>query len=588
MALGGGTFVVQNKDLPGAYINFVSAASADPALSNRGIATMPLELDWGVDGEVFKVTNGDFQKNSREIFGYEYTDDKLKGLRDLFLNAQTLYAYKLTSGGEKATCVIGTLKVTAKHSGIRGNDLSVSILKNPDGGFDVQVRLGDSLVSEYVGLVNAEALYSVDDPYVVFSSAITEAPAEDIVKVKLPGKDVAVFDKKAGDLQEGIGMVQDGNTIYLSGTLKYVADFEKFAPGDPNLQKGNYIVLDLADNECNNKYSTHKNGEHSKDHDKDDKQLVIKVEPGQTWGIQIDDGTITTLDFSRVTFEQPNDGDGNPVPPIRLGEQLTLTARIWLEGGTNGKVDGNAHQAYLDAIESYTYNTMGVVVEDDVTKGLYTAFNKRLRDEMGIKFQLVVYDKAADYYGIINVKNKILDEGYSPSSLVYWVTGVEAGCAVNRSVQNRIYDGEFTVDVKLTQTQLIQAIKAGEFTLHKVGEDVRVLSDVNSMVTTSDTQGDVFKDNQTIRVIDQIGNDIAVLFNTKYLGVVPNDNAGRTSLWLDIVKHHEQLQEIRAIENFSETDVTIEQGNTKKSVVVSDYVTVVNAMDKLYMTVTVA
>ena len=108
------------------------------------------------------------------------------------------------------------------------------------------------------------------------------------------------------------------------------------------------------------------------------------------------------------------------------------------------------------------------------------------------------------------------------------------------------------------------------------------------MITTSDTQGAVFKDNQTVRVIDQIANDIAVLFNTKYLGVVPNDAAGRTSLWSDIVQHHEQLEKIRAIENFADSDVTVEQGNTKKSVVVTDAVTVVNAMSKLYMTVTVA
>lgn len=115
-----------------------------------------------------------------------------------------------------------------------------------------------------------------------------------------------------------------------------------------------------------------------------------------------------------------------------------------------------------------------------------------------------------------------------------------------------------------------------------------MLEDINTMVTTSDTMGDIFKDNQTIRVIDQIGNDIAVLFNTKYLGVVPNDAAGRISLWSDIVKHHEQLQEIRAIENFSDADVKVDQGDTKKSVVVTDLVTVVNAMGKLYMTVTVA
>lgn len=79
MALGGGTFVAQNKELPGAYINFISAASASSTLSDRGIATMPLELDWGVDGEVFEVTNEDFQERSMEIFGYNRSSDKLKG-----------------------------------------------------------------------------------------------------------------------------------------------------------------------------------------------------------------------------------------------------------------------------------------------------------------------------------------------------------------------------------------------------------------------------------------------------------------------------------------------------------------------------
>ena len=79
-----------------------------------------------------------------------------------------------------------------------------------------------------------------------------------------------------------------------------------------------------------------------------------------------------------------------------------------------------------------------------------------------------------------------------------------------------------------------------------------------------------------------------MLFNTKYLGVVPNDAGGRVSLWSDIVAHHRELEKIRAIEDFSDSDVSVGQGNTKKSVVVSDAVTVVNAMGKLYMTVTVA
>jgi hypothetical protein len=436
MALGGGTFLVQNKVLPGAYINFVSKSAANAALSERGIATMPLEIDWGPSGEVFEVSSADFQKKSMEIFGYEYTSEKLKGLRDLFMNIQTFYGYRLNGNGKKAANSLAE----ALYSGIRGNDLKITVQVNADeeGLFDVKTVLGAAVVDEQ-----------------------TVSAAED-----------------------------------------------------------------LADN----KY--------------------VKWKAG-------------------ITLEE--------------------AAAVPLTGGENGGVTGSEHQAYLDKIEPYTFNTMGVVVTDDTTKSLYAAFNKRMRDEMGVKFQLVLYDYAkADCMGVISVENKTLDDGWSEAALVYWVTGVSAGCAVNKSNQNKKYDGEFKVDTEYTQSQITAAIKEGKFLFHLVGTDVRVLEDINTMVTTSDTQGDIFKDNQTIRVIDQIGNDIAVLFNTKYLGVVPNDAAGRISLWSDIVAHHRQLQDIRAIEDFKDSDVVVEQGNTKKSVVVTDAVVVVNAMSKLYMLVTVS
>ena len=435
MALGGGSFTTQNKELPGAYINFVSAASASAALSDRGIATMPLELDWGKEGEVFEVTSEDFQKNSLKIFGYAFDNPKMLGLNDLFMGAKTLYAYRLNGGGEKAS----NTYATAKYSGVRGNDLKIVIQANTD-------------------------------------------------------------DSKKFDV-----------TTYF-GTVKV------------------------------------------------DVQTVAK-----------------TADLV------PND-----YVAFKTDANLTVTAGVPLTGGTNGTVDGTSHQAYLDKIESYTYNTMGVVVTDETTKKLYVAFNKRLRDELGIKFQLVVYNLAADYMGVISVKNKVTDAGWSEAALVYWVTGAESGCAVNKSCQNKKYDGNFTVDTNYTQNELKAAIKAGEFTFHKVNGVVRVLEDINSMVTTSDTCGDVFKDNQTIRVIDQLGNDDAVLFNTKYLGVVPNNASGRTSLWYDLVKIRQQLQELGAIEDFKESDVTVVQGESKKAVVVTSAITVVNAMSKLYMTVTVS
>ncbi|MFN1915592.1 hypothetical protein ACK2IE_21725 [Clostridioides difficile] len=37
-------------------------------LADRGIVAIPLELDWGIDEDVFQVTSDDFEKYSTEVF----------------------------------------------------------------------------------------------------------------------------------------------------------------------------------------------------------------------------------------------------------------------------------------------------------------------------------------------------------------------------------------------------------------------------------------------------------------------------------------------------------------------------------------
>lgn len=394
---------------------------------------MPLELDWGVDGEVFTVTQEDFQKNSRKIFGYDYTHSNLKGLRDLFINANTLYAYRLNSG-EKAS----NTYATATCSGVRGNDIKIVISVNADNAeqFDVKTYLDNVLVDSQTVTTASEL---VANDYVVFKPDVT----------------------------------------------------------------------------------------------------------------------------------------------------LEVIAGVNLSGGINGTVDGATHQAFLDKIESYSFNTLGVLTAEDTIKSLYVSFTKRLRDEMGVKFQIILHTKSADYEGVINVANNTTDPDNPVSSLVYWVTGASAACPVNKTNLNKVYDGEFTIDVDYTQSELVTAIKDGKYILHKVGDSIRVLADINSLVTVTQEKGEDFKENQTIRVLDQIGNDVATLFNTSYLGSMPNDENGRLMLWNDLVKYFRQLQDLRAIENFTDANVTVEQGSTKKTVIISCPVTVVNAMAQLYMSIVV-
>ncbi|HGM1480149.1 TPA: phage tail sheath family protein [Clostridioides difficile] len=436
MALGGGTFVTQNKVLPGAYINFISAKMATSSLSDRGIVAIPLELDWGIDEDVFKVTSDDFEKYSVKYFGYDYTHEKLKGLRDLFKNIRLGYFYKLNKG-VKASCTIAI----AKYSGIRGNDLKVTVTTNIDDNakFDV----------------------------------------------------VTLLDNKKVDTQ----------------IAKVITD----------LQDNDYI----------------------------------------TW---------------------------------KKDATLEASAGLVFTGGTNGEaVTGAEYQAFLDKIESYSFNALGCLATTTEIKSLFVEFTKRMRDKVGAKFQTVLYKKSdADYEGVVSVENKIKDIGLVESSLIYWVTGAIAGCDINKSNTNKKYDGEFDVDVNYTQIQLEEALKSGKFIFHKVGDEVHVLEDINTFVSFTDDKNDDFSSNQSVRVLDQIANDIATLFNDKYLGKVPNDKAGRISFWNDVVKHHKELENIRAIEDFKTDDVSVELGNDKKTVIVSDAVKVINAMSKLYMTVSVS
>ena len=415
MGLGGGTFVsVGEKKLPGSYINFVSTSRAIGILSERGFVAMPLLLDWGVEQEVKSVEQEEIESKSLVLFGYNYGDEELKPLREIFKHARTLYYYRLGQG-VKATSTIAT----AKYAGIRGNKLKVVttaiISDETTTGYTVKTFLDDILV----------------------------------------------------DNQEVSGATATTDDLIVNDFVDWIAE------------------------------------------------------------ISLTAGTIS------------------------------------LSGGTNATVTSGDYATFLTAIEPYSFNTIGYAGTDSAVKALFTSFTERMRDNLGIKFQCVLHQyTTANYEGIISVENSPVST--SNADLVYWVVGAQAGCAVNKSNTNIKYDGEYDINVSYTQAQL------------------------ETLTTFSVDKNEDFKYNQTIRVIDQIGNDIAVIFNTQFLGKIPNDDSGRASLWNELVKYHERLQTVRAIENFSSGNITVTAGDTKKMVVVDEVITPTNCMTQLYMTCKIA
>ena len=242
----------------------------------------------------------------------------------------------------------------------------------------------------------------------------------------------------------------------------------------------------------------------------------------------------------------------------------------------------------MAALEPYDFNVACVYGESEEDASACITRVKAWRDDQGKKCQAVVYNATTpNHEGVINVVSTVSDADVPSYALVAWVAGVQAGCPINESCTNALYDGELTIVADKTQSQLEACLDAGQFVFHNVYGQIRVLEDINSLTEFTNDKGEDFKYNQTIRVVDQIANDIAKLFNTKYLGKIPNNASGRVTLWGDIVKHHQELERINAIENFDPTLVTVEQGASKKAVVVNDVITVTNCMAQLYMTIVV-
>ena len=124
--------------------------------------------------------------------------------------------------------------------------------------------------------------------------------------------------------------------------------------------------------------------------------------------------------------------------------------------------------------------------------------------------------------------------------------------------------------------------------MHLVDDDVRVLDDINSLITFDDVKTEDFASNQSIRVLDQIATDVRMIFSKRYIGLTPNDTAGREAFWNDIVTICRSMQDIRAIEDFSADSVEVSPGEKKKAVEANFTVKPVNAMAQLYCTVQVA
>ena len=130
----GGTWKVQNKQRPGAYVNFVSVAKPLGSIGDRGVVTCALPMTWGPTDKLITLCGEDLL-NGKSIpkVGCDAFDTEASlPFRTALSGCYKALLFRLNSGGAKAFVDVesNVFKIEAKYEGTTGNDISVVITAN--------------------------------------------------------------------------------------------------------------------------------------------------------------------------------------------------------------------------------------------------------------------------------------------------------------------------------------------------------------------------------------------------------------------------------------------------------------------------
>ena len=273
------------------------------------------------------------------------------------------------------------------------------------------------------------------------------------------------------------------------------------------------------------------------------------------------------------------------------GELEEMTAKQALTGGADGE-EVTDISAALETLESYQFNILAITQTDSTTKDQAVQWVEGLRNDRGVKVQVVLSEYNGDSEAVISTwQGYTLEDGteISKGQAVLAVASLEAGATLTQSMTGTVIPGAVAVnDAPATNDEIIEALNAGKLVLTRRNDGAVVIEkDQNTLHTFTPTKGYIFSKNRPLRVLDQIGNDVKDLFNKSYLGKVSNDENGRNIYKNDLVAYFKTLEAMGAVQNFRVDDVQVLPGGDSDAVVVSLYVQPVDSMEKLYMTVNV-
>ncbi len=273
--------------------------------------------------------------------------------------------------------------------------------------------------------------------------------------------------------------------------------------------------------------------------------------------------------------------------------EISATTGATLTGGLDGTVGAAAYTSYLSAIEPYQFDVMIYDGGEASVMDAMVAFIKRIADESGTYSQLVAsgFSTNPDSRFVVNVMSGVtLGDGtiLTPAHTTWWAGGALAGAPYNQSLTYASYPGAVSVSPLLTNSQYVEALNAGQFVLFSENGTVKVEQDINTLVTYTKDIGKVFHKNRVMRLCNTIANDIYAQFSANFIGVVNNNEQGRSRFKGAIVGYLLDIQANQGIQNFDPADVEVLPGADIDSILINLAIQVVDSVEKIYMTVEVS
>lgn len=214
---------------------------------------------------------------------------------------------------------------------------------------------------------------------------------------------------------------------------------------------------------------------------------------------------------------------------------------------------------------------------------------KAMQEEEGKNITAVLTNYVADsQYVINNVQGVTLSDGstLTAAETGAWIGGVTAGAKITESNTARKFVSAIDVTPRMTKTEMETAIKAGKLILTvDKSQNVTVVADVNSLTSTTQTLGDIMKQNRSVRTACGIREDIGTVWDSNIKGKYNNNEEGRSIFKSALVEYFADLERRGAIQNFSADDITVEAGTAINAVVVTVAVQLVGSMEIAYITV---